>query len=106
MSETTSMKEYIYLGSSPTDELCVQTTDPDYEIKAIAECARYADQLRRLYSAAHGGRECPAVIRRKSEAHDFGRYFEVVAVASDEWPGSQEAALWLEENLPSGWNDG
>ena len=97
------MTDYIYLGPSPSNEPCVQTTDPDYELKAREECGRYADQLRRLYSAAHGGAECPAQIRVKGESHDFGTYFEVVARFNDRDHEQMRAAFWLDEHAPENW---
>ena len=97
------MKDYIYLGSSPANETCVQTTDPDYGVKARAECDRYIALLKRTYSEAHNGAECPARIRVKGEAHDFGTYYEVVAAYSDDDREAMKAAFWLDENAPTEW---
>jgi hypothetical protein len=97
--------DFVYLGSSPTSEDCVQTTDPDYGIKAYAECHRYCHQLRRQYAAAHGGRECPASLRVKSEHHDFGTYYEVVCKFNTDSQSEIQAAFWLEANQPDKWED-
>ena len=97
------MIDYIYLGPTPAKEPCVQTTDPDYGVKARAECNRYIALLKRVYAAAHDGRECPAIIRIKTESHDFGCYYEVVA--SYDWNDREacEAAYWLDANAPESW---
>lgn len=103
------MKEYIYLGSSPVNEPCVQTTDPDYDVKAYDECAQYRAQLLRHYERAHG-QPCPVRLTIKRESHDFGAYYEVAALVDDSgldratlerhW----DAALWLESNAPEKWD--
>lgn len=103
MTFASNGREHVYLGSSPTDEPCAQKNDPGYGPKAYAETGRYIAQLRRLYAVSHGGRECPAVIRRKSEAHDFGRYYEVVASYDPDVAAEETAALWLKNNAPSHW---
>ena len=97
------MIECMYLGSSPANEPCVQTTDSDYSVKALDECKRWIDLLRATYSVAHDGQECPLRLSIKRNSHDFGEYFEVVCKfdANDE---SQEcAAYWLEANAPLNW---
>lgn len=101
------MKEHITLGSSPVEEDCVQTTDPDYGIKARAECSRYRDQLYRLYAAKHAGRECPVRLVIASQSHDYGTYYEVDAVvntAAENAEQQYQAAYWLEANQPMHWD--
>jgi hypothetical protein len=97
------MYDYIYLGSSPANEPCVQSTDPDYGIKAHAECSRYKAILQRLYSEAHDGQPCPARIMVKSESHDFGTYYEVVCKFDCDDTEQCEAAYWLDSNSPVQW---
>jgi hypothetical protein len=97
------MIDYIYLGSSPANEPCAQTTDPDYGVKALDECRRYRALLESTYSAAHDGQPCPVRLVVKGEPHDFGTYYEVVAKFSDGDRAALEAALWLEENSPVNW---
>src|SRR6187431_2431235 len=94
--------ETLELGSSPCNEDCVQTTDPDYEIKALAECKRYAALLQTAYSAAHKGRPLPqgCTLRIKGNAHDFGTYYEVVVRFDLESSEAMRAAYWLEGNAP------
>jgi hypothetical protein len=97
------MYDYIYLGPTPANEPCVQTTDPDYGIKAHAECERYKALLESTYSAAHDGQPCPARIMVKSEAHDFGHYYEVVCRFDANDHAQCEAAYWLDSNSPTEW---
>ncbi len=99
------MINYLELGSSPANEPCVQTTDPNYSELGRAECERYRDTLYAAYYAAHPGKECPAVLRVKGNAHDFGTYYEA-AVRFDDRDDSQiAAAYWFEENAPANWTE-
>lgn len=87
----------IELGSAPSDELCVQTTDPDYEEKALAECKRYKELLLSLFREAHGrDPECRVLV--KGNSHDFGTYYEVVAKGTNE-----EDVMWFDNNAPANW---
>lgn len=97
------MIDYIYLGSSPAFEPCVQTTDPDYHVKAHAECERYKRLLEHTYAEAHGNRACPARLVIKAEPHDFGSYYEVVAKYDTTDEAASLAAYWLDENAPTHW---
>lgn len=98
------LRETLMLGSSPCNEDCAQTTDPDYVRKAHVECRRYAAQMRRHYATRHAGKECPLDLRIKGNAHDFGTYYEV-AVSFDPADRKQvTAAYWLEGNCPENWD--
>jgi hypothetical protein len=97
------MYDYIYLGPVPANEPCTQTTDDQYGVKAYAECSRYRDLLKRAYSEAHDGRECPARIMVKGESHDFGTYYEVVCKFDANDHAQCEAAYWLDSNSPTEW---
>jgi hypothetical protein len=94
---------YIELGSSPANEPCVQTTDPNYSELGRAECLRYRDLLAASYSAAHGGKASPAALKLKSNMHDFGTYYEIAVRFDDRDPAQVRAAYWFEENAPTEW---
>ena len=100
------MRESITLGSSPHDEPCAQLGTVGYSELAREECRVYADQLRRMYEAEHG-RALPdgVTLRTKSNAHDFGVYYEVAVVfnASDE--EAMAAAFWFDGNAPAKWDE-
>lgn len=99
------MLDRVYLGSAPCDEACAQVGSDGYGVIARAECRAYIAQLRRL--AAAEGRAIPegCRLRVKSEAHDFGEYLEVVAQFDDADEVAAECAYWLEEHMPTKWDD-
>lgn len=80
------MRDYLSIGSAPCDEECAQVGSPDYSTQARIECRAYMEQLRRLYPEPQGG-----YFKLKSFPHDFGSYYEVVAVYDDE---DEEATEW------------
>lgn len=96
------MIDTMYLGSSPAEESCVQTTDPDYEVKALDECNRYKEFLLKSYKDAHG-HDCPCHVYVKHQPHDFGVYYEVVARYDDNDRQQIAAAFWLESEAPTKW---
>jgi hypothetical protein len=90
------MKDYLYLGSAPHGEDCVQVSrDSDYLPAMRAECLRYIDALRGHYGPEPDG----ARITIKKEAHDFGGYLEVVCVFDDNDEEAVDYALALEDGL-------
>lgn len=99
------MLEKIELGSTPSDEDCIQVGESDYEIRAYAETTAYVNQLYRVYAAAHEGKRSPARISVKEFSHDFGAYFEAVVSFQDNNEEQIEAAFWLDNNAPSHWDD-
>jgi len=96
------MRDYLSIGSAPCDEECAQVGSPDYSTQARIECRAYMEQLRRLYPEPQGG-----YFKLKSFPHDFGSYYEVVAVYDTEdeeptnWAFDAEAGAenWDEEAL-------
>jgi hypothetical protein len=94
------MKDYIEIGSSPCDEDCVQLGSEDYTVKALCECKRFINLLRKVFGDEPDG----ARLVIKGFEHDFGRYYEVVCYFDDEKPGSTEYAFKLEANTPATWS--
>jgi hypothetical protein len=78
--------EYVSIGSTPHEESCAQVGDPDYAQKAKAECTRFMEHVRKHYPEPAGG-----YLKIKGFSHDFGTYYEVVAVYND---CDEEAANW------------
>jgi hypothetical protein len=96
------MSTYIELGPVPPEEECQQVGTADYDpAKALAECRRYAEMLRRRFPKAPEGIE----FRVRSFPHDFGLYNEVVVCYDPGKPGNVEYALFCENFLPSDWTD-
>ena len=69
------------------------------------ECRAFIGQLKRHYCAAHNGAELPCELSVKSNRHDFGVYFDVVAVHTEGNAAARQATYWLESNLPNDWDN-
>ena len=95
------MRDYIYIGSAPADEPCVQV-DPnvDYLPAMRAECARYRDLIRQALGPEPEG----ARLSIRAEDHDFGTYLVVVCAFDDDLPESVEYAYRAESDAPATWN--
>jgi len=94
------MRDYVYLGPAPAEEDCVQVGEPDYLERALAECRRYIDLIRRVCGPEPPG----ARLRTKWEYHDFGKYVEVVCEFDDNVPEAVEYAYRVEEEAPTRWD--
>jgi hypothetical protein len=95
------MRDYIEIGSSPTDEACAQLgTDPDFHWKNRIECEVFRKQLRRVFGEEPEG----ANLSIKCFQHDFGRYCEVVCYFDDKIPESEDYAFKLEGDTPERWD--
>ena len=92
--------EYVELGCSPAMEDCAQVGDSDYSERARAECRAYIAQIRRENPGLPEG----VTLRMKSNAHDFGCYYEVVAAYSSSDEEAAEAAWSLEGKTPERWD--
>jgi hypothetical protein len=95
------MREYLNIGSTPSDEACAQVGSHDYSERSRAECKAFVAQLRRVFGTEPDG----AVVTVKSFPHDFGSYREVVCYYDDGLPLSVEYAFKLERETPERWDD-
>ncbi len=93
------MRDYITLGPTPAGESCIQVGDPDYQKKAIKECHRFINQLKKQFGEPPQG----ASLLVKSFHHDFGIYHEVVCYYIDEDETSMGYCYYLEANTPEYW---
>jgi hypothetical protein len=94
------MREYLELGSSPTEEDCIQVqSNTDYKNEMCEECSRYKDLLKKIFSDIPDS--CTFSI--KSFPHDFGNYYEVVVYYNPDIEASVEYAFNVESNLPAHW---
>ena len=90
------MRDYINIGSAPCDEDCAQLGQDDYRERAIDECKRFIQLLRKTF-----GDEPPeARLAIKWFDHDFGSYYEV----EDE--KAREYAFRCENETPITWEGG
>jgi len=96
------MRDYLYLGSAPCDENCVQV-DPkvDYLPALRAECLRYQELLEKIFTSIPDG--CSFFV--KSQGHDFGEYCEVCVRFDDDDEDQCEFAYFVEANIPNKWDD-
>lgn len=69
------MQDYLYVGPVPAEEDCAQVGSHDYARRAKQECRLFVDQIRRYYPEPENG-----YLSIKSNSHDYGTYYEVVAV--------------------------
>lgn len=81
------MKDFIYIGCTPSEETCFPAGHP----QARAEAALYKRMLESLYPAPAN-----CYFSVKGQPHDFGTYYEVVAVYDDEDEVGLEWALQAE----------
>jgi hypothetical protein len=68
------MQDFFCIGPSPSEEDCAQVGEPDYRNKAVRECTRYIELLRKTIGPEPEG----ARLGIKWFDHDFGQYCEVV----------------------------
>ena len=47
--ERTSMRDFFTLGPVPSDEPCAKVGEPDYRMRAVPECQRFIELLRRVF---------------------------------------------------------
>lgn len=94
------MSEEIYwLGSAPALEDCAQVGSPDYARDAKAECRAYIEAIR----AVCGGEPEGARLTVKSQAHDFGAYYEVAVVFDGNNREAADYAAKCDEHAPTTW---
>lgn len=99
------------VGSSPSAEECAQLGQEGYYEQAQKECTAYKNQLLRILNAHlndNDRRSMPASsfrLRTKGFAHDFGTYYEVVAVYGSGDAVASRIANTLQMLLPEEWDD-
>jgi len=90
------MRDHIYIGSAPSDELCAQLGFPDFERLQSIELTQFLRMLRERFPLPD--------FRVKRESHDFGSYREVVAYFDDE-DEDQAAQAYEAECYFDKWDD-
>lgn len=93
-------KDFMYLGTAPYEEECVQVeSGKDYLPAMREECNRFINLLRDTFGKEPEG----ARLAIRSEMHDFGSYLEVVCWFDEDIPESVEYAYNIEGNTPARW---
>ena len=94
-----SMRDYITLGTTPTDEQCVQVGSDNYHRRVMQECHRYIELLKKMFPNLPEG--CRFAV--KGFDHDFGTYWEVVIFFNSDKEECVDFAINVENNLPQKW---
>jgi len=102
-SQFMSSYEYLDIGSTPSGEDCAQlgSTKYDYYSLSMMELKAYANQLKRIFTDMPSGLS----IVKKSNAHDFGTYYELNFKWVDGDRQSERYAYEAEGRLPEYWDE-
>jgi len=93
------MRDFISIGQTPTNELCAQVGDANYEEQSFKECQAFIMQLRRVF----GIEPLLSRLSIRTFPHDFGSYREVVCYYSDK--EARDYVFKLESECPANWDD-
>lgn len=90
---------YIEIGAGPCEEECAQVGDKDYCTRAMDECNRFIDLIRKKLGPEPDG----AKLKVMGFQHEFGTYHEVVCQYDDLKQESADYAYKVEANAPTHW---
>lgn len=97
------MKDYIYLGSAPPDEECVQVeSSGNYLEPMLKEARRFQKLMEKVHPVPESLKGLVGY-SVKWEPHNFGPYVEVVACYDTADGDGQRWALEAEEKVPPTW---
>ena len=89
---------YLTLGPVPANEPCAQVgLTPDYHTVAQQECYRYLELIQKWHPNAQ--------LTVKGFPHEFGTYYEVIALYEEGNEEQERQALYVEAHLPEFWTD-
>lgn len=90
--------DYVVLSDSPLSE--------ESNLNVSHRNAKaYLDQLRRHYEKLNKKLLTGVNLRVKSNEHDFGTYYSVIAEFNPKDGAASDAAYWLENNQPEHWDE-
>jgi len=92
-------KDIIYLGPCPADEEAAQSVDADFAARNKAECLLYIQAIKRKLGEPPDG----AVLKIKTENHEFGPYREVVCEVDSNNEAAVQWAYMAEDKAPTTW---
>src|SRR4051812_31283780 len=95
------MKDVLYLGSAPANEECAQVGQPDYPEASRAECRAYITAIKRICGDPPEG----ALLRIKTEEHDFGSHRFVIVEFDGNDPIATAYAYKCEGHGPTTWEE-
>jgi hypothetical protein len=90
--------EYVVLSDSPLSE------ESNLNVSYVF-AKTYLDQVRRHYEKLNKRPLTGVNLRVKSNDHDFGTYYSVIAEFNPKDEAASDAAYWLENNQPEHWDE-
>lgn len=94
------MHDSLNLSPTPVGEECAQVGSEDYRKNALLECQAFTDQIRRQFGPEPAG----AKLKVKSNAHDFGTYYDVNVEFDSNNDEAAEFAYLVEGGIPEYWD--
>ena len=92
--------DYVEIGATPVNEPCQQLGRADYDPRAAkAECRRFIRNIRYVLGNEPEG----AMLRVRSNNHDFGTYYEVACYYENGNDKALEYATKCESEAPPTW---
>ncbi len=95
------MKDFLTLGPTPCEEPCAQGGEPHYRKRALTECVRFIQLLRKTCGSEPEG----AWLSVQWFAHDFGDYAEVVCSYNTDSQASVDYAYRCDNEAPATWEE-
>jgi hypothetical protein len=95
------MRDYFCIGPTPSEEGCAYVGEPDYRRKAIEECRRFIELIRRTLGPEPAGAE----LATTSFPHDFGTYYEVVIWFEPDDAAAVAYAKRCDSDAPTTWEE-
>jgi len=95
------MKDYITISCTPYEESCAQVGSENYYERAMVECKKFKDLIRKKLGKEPIGAE----LKIKGFPHDFGTYYKVVCEYEDTIEEAVNYAFKCEYDAPQTWDD-
>jgi hypothetical protein len=93
------MTETYWLGPCPSDEEPASTLDTDFHERNKAECRAFIQAIKRVCGEPPEG----AVLRIKTEQHEYGAYRECIVEFDGNNPEAAAYAAKCDESAPTTW---
>ena len=94
------MKEFECIGTTPTEEGCVQLDSPNYYREVRVEIKAFTDQLIRVFGEPPPG----VVFKTNRNLHDVGVYYDILIAYDDQQEQQLEYVMNMVNNLPENWD--
>lgn len=94
------MREFEYINTTPSQEVCIQLGNPNYQTEVKLEIRAFIDQLKRGFGEPPAGVE----FRTNSNNHDLGTYYDIRIDFNDEKEEHIKYVINLIDQLPEKWD--